>query len=74
MLAFLPMLANNTDITNSKQVITMKNYIVNYVDKNGLKGFFDAPALNCIGALTDFLAYCLEENIEPITVSVVRHD
>lgn len=52
----------------------MKNYIVNYVDKNGLKGFFDAPALNCIGALTDFLAYCLEENIEPITVSVVRHD
>jgi hypothetical protein len=52
----------------------MKNYIVNYVDEAGKTGFFDAPALNSIGAISDFLAFCVEAEIKPITVLVVRHD
>lgn len=52
----------------------MKNYIVHYTDQSGKAGFFDAPALNRVGALTDFLSYCLSAEIEPVAVMVVCHD
>lgn len=52
----------------------MKDYIVTYVDETGKTGDFDAPALNSVAALTDFLSYCLEAEIEPVSVKVVRHD
>jgi hypothetical protein len=52
----------------------MKNYIVHYTDENGNSGFFDAPALNSVGAFTDFLSWCVESEINPVFVSVVIHD
>lgn len=52
----------------------MKNYIVNYVDETGRTGFFDAPAVNSIAAMTDFLKYCLDSNIKPVSMMVVCHD
>jgi hypothetical protein len=52
----------------------MNNYIVNYSDESGKTGFFDAPALNSVGALSDFLAWCVEAEIKPVSVLVVRHD
>lgn len=52
----------------------MKNYIVTYTDEAGNTGDFDAPALNSVAALTDFLAYCLEAEIKPFSVKVALHD
>ena len=52
----------------------MKDYFVHYVDESGKTGCFDAPALNSVGALSDFLAWCVEAEIKPVSVLVVRHD
>lgn len=52
----------------------MKNYIVHYTDESGKTGFFDAPALNSVGALSDFLNYCVNASIKPVAVMVVCHD
>lgn len=52
----------------------MKDYDVRYVDETGQSGSFDALALNSVGALTDFLAWCVENNIKPAAVLVVRND
>lgn len=51
----------------------MKNYLITYVDSSGKTGTFDAASLNSLAAITDFLSYCLEENISPISVLVVEH-